>query len=65
MTTEQPNVNPLGLYGRKETMSVLGIGSTTLYNWSDSGILPCHVRKSNGRKVWKGADIIKAWNLIY
>lgn len=65
MTSTRPQVALDGWYGRRETMTALGIASSTLYNYEAQGILPSHIRKSNGRRVWSGRDIIKAWNLVY
>lgn len=65
MTPTKPNVVPAGLYGRQQTMDALGISSSGLYKYTEQGKLPAQTRRANGRKVWRGQDIINLWNQIY
>lgn len=61
MTAVKPEINPDGLYQAKQTAELLHIHRSTLYRYAEQGILPAHGIRRNGRQVWKGRDIIRAW----
>jgi predicted site-specific integrase-resolvase len=55
-------VSRTGLYSIGQTAAVLGIHRNTVRKYVKSGLLPRHVRKSTGRTVIQGSDIILFFN---
>lgn len=65
MIATRPHVQPDGLYCRKDAAAALGINPSTLHRYTEQGVIKAGTRKGTGRRVWRGADIIKLWNIIY
>lgn len=69
MTPTMPNVDPKGLYGVTAAAKALGVNASTITRASKSTdkcrALPFKIRKSSGRKVFKGQDLINYWLLTY
>lgn len=65
MTTIEPNVSPTALYEAKATCEALGITPSTLSRYYRSGYIKADVRRVNGRRVYKGSEIIKLWRIVY
>lgn len=63
MITTQPDVKPLGLYGLMDTARALGVTKSTIQKWTAAGKLPFTIRRSTGKRVWYGKDILKFWSL--
>lgn len=53
------NIVPNGLYTPKETWSLLGISKTSLYKYDHKGSIKHETRDENGRRMYRGAAIIK------
>ena len=62
---KQPEVIKNAYYEVREAAAVLGVSDTTLYRWTASIPLHTATRKSNGRRVWSGSELIKAYNAQY
>ena len=65
MTKTQPNVAPDGRYELKDAAEALLIDRSTLLRYTHSGKIRCGIRKSNGHRVWTGAEIIRLWRAEY
>lgn len=65
MTQIQPNVAPEGRYELKEAAAALQIDRSTLLRYTHRGKIRCGIRKSNGHRVWTGAEIIRLWRAEY
>jgi len=69
MTATEPKVNPSGLYELAEAAAALGIDKSTLTraaNRTDRDrSIRYTIRRSNGRRVFKGQDIINYWRLTF
>ena len=65
MIIAQPNVDPSALYEVRDASKALHISYQTLYRYTQAGICQASVRKSNGRMVWRGSELIKCWRTIY
>lgn len=69
MTTTEPKVNPSGLYGLTEAARALGIDNSTLTRAANAKdkkrSIPYSIRRSTGRRVFKGQDIINYWRQTY
>lgn len=65
MTQIQPNVFPEGRYELKQAAEALKIDRSTLLRYTHRGKIRCNIRKSNGRRVWTGAEIIRFWRAEY
>ena len=64
MIQTEPIVNPNGKYELRHASEVLQVSKSTILRWTSQGLMRCSVRRTNGRKVWTGADIIRAWRSI-
>lgn len=65
MTNERPLVSPEGLYTQAQAARALKIDRHTVKKYTESGLMKFRVRKSDGRVVIKGAQIIAAWEQMY
>lgn len=64
MTNTQPNVHPDDLYSRSEAARALGVSPKTLDNYTRDGRIPYRTRKCNGRRCWRGSDLIRCWREV-
>lgn len=53
------NVNQTGLYPIGEAAKILGISRRTLLRHSDEGLIQFRLKRSNGRKVFRGSELIR------
>lgn len=58
-------IEPEGLYQSMDIARITGVNYTTVYRWMQSGKLPFDIRRSNGRPVVKGRNLIKFLNPKY
>lgn len=65
MITTEPKVDPNGLYQMGDAAKALQIAPSTLHRYTEAGLVKPRVRRSNGRRVWKGIDLITLWRIIY
>jgi predicted site-specific integrase-resolvase len=65
MTTDKPQVNPEGLYTQAQAARALKIDRHTVKKYAENGIMKFRVRKSDGRIVIKGTQILAAWGQMY
>lgn len=69
MTTTEPKVDPNGKYGLTEAAKLLGVSRSTLNraaNLQDKArSIPSSIRRSTGRRVFLGQDLINYWRLTY
>lgn len=65
MITTKPKVDPTGIYNLKETAKALEMSPSTIRRYCKEGIIKVRVRKSTGKRVITGADIIKCWREVY
>lgn len=63
MVTNTPSINPTAKYELRDVASALEVHKTTVLRYAKAGLLPFSIRRSNGRRVWSGADILKFWRL--
>lgn len=65
MIITRPNVEPNGLYNKKQAAEILKISRTTISRYEDNGLIKFRIRKAGKRKVTTGAQIIKCWETVY
>lgn len=69
MTPIEPKVNPDGLYGLTATARALGVDNSTVTRAANATdkrrSLPYTIRRSTGRRVFRGQDIINYWRITY
>ncbi len=65
MTTTKPDVDPEGIYNIKQAIEALQISRTTFNRWMSNGYVKVRIRKTGGRPVVAGAEIIKCWKTMY
>lgn len=63
MITNTPDVFPTCKYELRDVARALDIHKTTVLRYARAGLLPYSIRKTNGRRVWSGAVILKFWRL--
>jgi len=61
MTNERPDVAPEGRYSVKEVTQMLGISRSTLYRYTEKGIVRCGYRRTNGRPFYTGRSVLQLW----
>ena len=61
MTNTEPKVQPTAKYELQEVAKLLGVHKSTVLRWTNLGHMNCSIRKTNHRRVWTGAEIIKVW----
>lgn len=61
---KRPNVILNEIYTIAETCDQLGIDRRTLRRWTVAGSITSHIRTSDGRIVYTGADIHKCFHQI-
>lgn len=61
MTSIEPQVSENGRYGVMETSRILGIAKGTLRAHTLSGHIRCGYRAANGRKFYRGGEILRFW----
>ncbi len=61
MTKSQPNVSPTYKYELREAAKALDVSTSTIVKWTNKGILRASTRRANGRRVWSGEELIRAW----
>ena len=64
MKKAKPQVDLLGKYELREAAESLDVHKSTIDRWTRLGIMACTIRKSNGRRVWTGAEILRMWNEV-
>jgi len=64
MNNEKPNVLMDGRYSINEVTALLGISRSTLRRYTDSGIVKCGRRRTNGRPFYTGKQILQLWMAV-
>lgn len=59
MVAVLPHIEPDGLYSPKETWQILGISKSALYDYDSRGLLEHEIRRSNGKRVYRGRAIMR------
>lgn len=61
MVSVAPEVQLTGKYSSAETAKLLGVHRNSIINYTRAGLLKYGIRKSNGRKFFRGVDILYFW----
>lgn len=65
MVTSRPNIDPKGRYGVVATAKLLGIHRSTVWRWVEKGWIRPIIRQIDNRTVFRGSDIIAAWEACF
>lgn len=65
MITTTPNINPAARLELREAAAALEVDKSSIQRWTSIGRLRCGIKKSNGRKFWTGAELIRFWKSEY
>lgn len=65
MIITKPEVDPEGIYNIKQAIEALQISRTTFNKWMNNGYVKVRIRKTSGRPVVTGTEIIKCWKTMY
>lgn len=65
MITSKPDITPDGYYQMNAAAQALQISRTSLHRYTEKGIIKASVRRVNGRRIWKGSELLKLWYYIY
>lgn len=61
MTTTKPNVNLNDRLELRDAAKALSVSGSTLLRYTHEGKIRAGIKRSNNRRFWTGADIIKFW----
>lgn len=61
MTNTVPTIDPKARFELREAAAILDVGKASVLRWTSTGRLRCGVKRSNGRKFWTGAELIRFW----
>lgn len=59
MSVDLDKIFPSRQYCRKEAAELIGVHCTTLDNYTKQGLIVAHISRRNGRRWWKGSDLIR------
>lgn len=62
MITEEPKIKANQRFELREAAEVLDVSPSTIIRWTKVGILSAAIRRTNGRRIWSGAELIKCWH---
>lgn len=65
MVTSRPNIDPKGRYGVVATAKLLGIHRSTVWRWVEKGWIRPIIRQVDNRTVFRGSDILAAWEACF
>ncbi len=65
MIITRPNVEPNGLYNKKQAAEELKIARSTISKYEADGLIKFRIRKAGKRKVTTGTQIIRCWEAVY
>lgn len=61
MTKTEPNVKPTDRFELREAAEVMEVDKSTILRWTNKGLLSCRIRRSNNRRFWTGAELVRFW----
>lgn len=61
MVANEPQITPSAKFELREVAKILDVHASTVLRWTRMGLMNCTIRKTNHRRVWTGAEIIKVW----
>lgn len=61
MTSNVPNIEKGGKYNMSQACEALGVCRATLNKYVEMKHLPCRHSEGNGRKIFKGEDLLRFW----
>lgn len=62
MIQVQPQVDPSARLELREVAALFRVSKSSVLRWTSSGLLRCGgLRRSNRRKYWTGAELIRFW----
>ena len=59
MVAKLKDVDPRALYSPKEAWTLLGISKAALYRYDSLGLIEHDIRLANGRRVYRGYELIR------
>ena len=64
MNCEKPKVIEDARYSVGEVTQMLGISRSTLYRYTEKGIVKCGRRRTNGRPFYTGRSVLQLWMAV-
>ena len=65
MTKNEPKVEMSGRYELREASAALEVDKSTLLRWTKLGLAKAGIKRTNGRKFWTGAELVRIWKATY
>lgn len=64
MNCEKPKVIEDARYSVREVTQMLGISRSSLYRYTEKGIVKCGRRRTNGRPFYTGRSVLQLWMAV-
>ena len=64
MNCEKPKVIEDARYSVREVTQMLGISRSTLYRYTEKGVVKCGRRRTNGRPFYTGRSVLQLWMAV-
>lgn len=62
MTHREITLNRADKFSTTEAARILGVSRPTIYSYVSQGLLKYKTRRSNGRRYYTGAELMRFWN---
>lgn len=64
MNCEKPKVIEDARYSVREVTQMLGISRSSLYRYTEKGVVKCGRRRTNGRPFYTGRAVLQLWMAV-
>lgn len=64
MNCEKPKIIEDARYSVREVTQMLGISRSTLYRYTEKGVIKCGRRRTNGRPFYTGRSVLQLWMAV-
>ena len=64
MNCEKPKVIEDARYSVREVTQMLGISRSSLYRYTEKGVIKCGRRRTNGRPFYTGRSVLQLWMAV-
>ena len=65
MVNNEPQIDSAAIFELRDAARIIGVNPSTITRWTVRGLLTCRIRKVNGRRVWRGSELLRVWRMLY